>query len=486
MKKRESRDAKVIHFFPNSYFYFERGIAAFREEKIKEAIEYLERAHELEPREPVVMCQLAICYTEVGQFHKSNQFLRYILENLDESMVYCYYFIANNFAYMKDFRRALQYAKRYQELDPTGEYKEEAEDLIQLLLEETPIGVALENNFAKAEQEFYQYKRELNRYLAEEDSASACQVLEKVIDEKPNFWPAYNQLAMLYFEDLREEEGLKVLYRLLDRSPGNLLGLADLFVYHYFKANREEAEKLYGELKKVVPILTHHKERLAVLHAMMADYTQAENLFVDIVDLEVTDRPRFYYYRAKTAFYLGQEENAKEYWQQFLNCDVYEREAFPFSRKGEMAHEASQILTELCAEDELDHFIGVYALSISSVRAELLLFNPLFEMSNWNYLEHLVFTDFEYLPEGILERNSKTLIQIWRKLEEEALPLAAKNLSFYKESLAAIFRLSEAEVTLDEEQLQGISAYLLVHFGGKQVSEATQICGAQPLELPFL
>ncbi|MEN2667429.1 tetratricopeptide repeat protein [Listeria aquatica] len=84
VEKRESRDAKVIHFFPNSYFYFERGIAAFREEKIKEAIGYLERAHELEPREPVVMCQLAICYTEIGQFHKSNQFLRYILENLDE------------------------------------------------------------------------------------------------------------------------------------------------------------------------------------------------------------------------------------------------------------------------------------------------------------------------------------------------------------------------------------------------------------------
>lgn len=485
MKKRESRDAKVIHFFPNSYFYFERGIAAFREEKIKEAIEYLERAHELEPREPVVMCQLAICYTEIGQFHKSNQFLRYILENLDENMVYCYYFIANNFAYMKDFRRALQYAKRYQELDSSGEYKEEAEDLIQLLLEETPIGVALENNFAKAEQEFYQYKRELNRYLAEEDSASACQVLEKVIDEKPNFWPAYNQLALLYFEDLREEEGLKILYRLLDRSPGNLLGLADLFVYHYFKAHKDEAEALYEELKKVVPILTHHKERLAVLHAMMENYTLAENLFMDIVDLEVTDRPRFYYYRAKTSFYLGQEENAREYWQQFLNCDVYERETFPFSRKGEMAHEAPQILMELCREDELDHFIGVYALSISSVRAELLLFNPLFEMSNWSYLEHLVFTDFEYLPEGILERNCKCLIQIWNKLGDDILPLSISNLAFYKETLATIFRLSEAEMVLDEERLMGISACFLVRFGGKTASEATQICGEEPFELPF-
>ncbi|EUJ25601.1 hypothetical protein MFLO_15239 [Listeria floridensis FSL S10-1187] len=333
MKKRESRDAKVVHFLPNSYFYFERGVAAFREEKMKEAIGYLERARELEPREPVIICQLAICYTEIGQFHKSNQFLRYILENLDEDMHYCYYFIANNFAYMKDFRRALQYAKRYQELEPTGEYQEESEDLIQLLLEETPIGITLENSFVKVEQEFYQYKRELNRYLAEEDGASARRILEKVIDEKPNFWPAYNQLAQLYFEDLCEEDGLKVLYRLLDRSPGNLLGRADLFSYHFFKGHTEEAEKLYAELQKVVPILTHHKERLGIIHAMMGQYAEAEKLFQDIVDLEVTERSKFYYYRTKTAFYRGQHELSEEFWQLFLNCDVYEREAFPFLEK---------------------------------------------------------------------------------------------------------------------------------------------------------
>lgn len=250
MTGKRFRDPKVIHFLPNGQFYFERGIVAFREEKMTEAIGYLERARELEPFEPVIICQLAICYTEIGQFHKSNQLLRYILEKLDANMHYCYYFIANNFAYLKDFKRALQYAKRYVAEDPKGEYVEEANDLMDVLLEESPIGQSLENKFIKVEQEFYEYKKEINRYLAEEDSVSACRVLERVIDEKPNFWPAYNQLAALYFEQLREEEGLRVLYDLLERSSGNLLGRIDLFMYHYFKANEEEAKALYSELSK--------------------------------------------------------------------------------------------------------------------------------------------------------------------------------------------------------------------------------------------
>ncbi|MEN2667427.1 hypothetical protein [Listeria aquatica] len=71
------------------------------------------------------------------------------------------------------------------------------------------------------------------------------------------------------------------------------------------------------------------------------------------------------------------------------------------------------------------------------------------------------------------------------QIGDDILPLSISNLAFYKETLATIFRLSEAEMVLDEERLMGISAYFLVRFGGKTASEATQICGKNRLNFLF-
>lgn len=49
MDKNKKISAKIFPFYPNGQFYFERGVEAFREQRIKEAIRYLVRASELEP-----------------------------------------------------------------------------------------------------------------------------------------------------------------------------------------------------------------------------------------------------------------------------------------------------------------------------------------------------------------------------------------------------------------------------------------------------
>ncbi|MBC1831638.1 hypothetical protein HCA41_03030 [Listeria seeligeri] len=448
MDKNKKISAKIFPFYPNGQFYFERGVEAFREQRIKEAIRYLVRASELEPGESVILCQLAICYTEIGQFHKSNQLLRDVLEKRDGSMDYCYYFIANNFAYMKDYRRALQYANRYLEMAAEGDYAEEARDLIEVLLEETPFGETIENGFSKQEQEFYAYKKEINRYLAEEDSASACDILKKVIDEKPNFWPAYNQLASLYFEQLKEADGVRVLSDLLARNPGNLLGLCDFFIYHFYKGQREVTDALYAELRDVLPVLSHHKEKLGLIHAMMGDYEEADDLFEQVADLEVTERSKYYYYRAKSAYYIGDVEGAKMFWHSFLECDLYEDVRFPWEREIDLTNDTRLVLEMLQAEDELTHLLGVYALTISSNRPELMLFHPLLDMSKWTYMEHLMFTDFDYFPDGDVEQNCYLISKAMTILRENGVLFNKENLPLYETVFSFVLNDNRKELIL--------------------------------------
>lgn len=464
MDENKKISAKIYPFYPNGQFYFERGVEAFRDQRIKEAIRYLIRASELESGEPVIICQLAICYTEIGQFHKSNQLIRDILENRNGNMDYCYYFIANNFAYMKDYRRALQYANRYLEMSPEGDYAEEARDLIEVLLEEPPFGETLENGFSKLEQEFYAYKKEINRHLAEEDSASACDILKKVIDEKPNFWPAYNQLASLYFEQLKEAEGVKVLSDLLERNPGNLLGLCDFFVYHFYKGHREVADALYADLRDVLPVLSHHKEKLGLIHAMMGNYKEADDLLEQVADLEVNERSKYYYYRAKAAYYIGEVEDAKLFWHSFLECDLYEDVRFPWEKEIDLTNDTRYILEMLQSEDELTHLLGVYALTVSSNRPELMLFHPLLDMSKWSYMEHLIFTDFDYFPDGDVEQNCFLITKAMNTLRENGVLFNKENLSLYRTVFSLVLHDRRNELILGCYTIQVVATAIAYVF----------------------
>ena len=93
-----------MSFNPTGEYYFTLGLKAFQRREFQKAIKYLKRAMNLEPGEPMIVCQLAIIYTEIGEFHQSNELLHSILEELDEEMVECHYFLANNYAHLGYFK----------------------------------------------------------------------------------------------------------------------------------------------------------------------------------------------------------------------------------------------------------------------------------------------------------------------------------------------------------------------------------------------
>ncbi len=54
----------------------------------------------------MIACQLAIIFTEIGEYQESNRAFASILEELDEEMVECHYFLANNYAHLGFFKDA--------------------------------------------------------------------------------------------------------------------------------------------------------------------------------------------------------------------------------------------------------------------------------------------------------------------------------------------------------------------------------------------
>lgn len=343
-----------------------------------------------EPDEPVIMCQLAICYTELGQFDKSNQILRRILDEADD-IHYCYYFMANNYAYMKDFKQALQYANKYLALVSEGEYVEEAKDLIQLIMEEAPLASFGVSDMSEIEKASFSFKTKVDELISEDKLDEVSQFLIAEIEENPTFWQAYMELAGIRFKEERFAEGLAILEDVLARDPGNFMALCELYLYAYYQAEWKQADAVLKELGKVEPFMSSQREKLARIYAMSGDYGHANHLFAKVDQLEIMDRYAYYYYRAETAFFLGRLDEARDFWQHFNQIDGEELD-FPWEHSALLANDERAVLEKLASDDPAEHLFGVYLLTVSDKQPTLIMFNDYFDMTGWDF-----FRAFDFL-----------------------------------------------------------------------------------------
>ncbi|ALV22742.1 MAG: hypothetical protein RR548_01545 [Carnobacterium sp.] len=132
MANRRNKTATIIQFNPTSDFYFQRGIKAFQKNDMSRAKTYLLRAATLSKNEEekvFALCQLAICHQHTGEFTESIDILEELIEKSGDIFPEAYYFQSNNYAFLDELETALELVVLYLELEPDGDFLEEAEDL---------------------------------------------------------------------------------------------------------------------------------------------------------------------------------------------------------------------------------------------------------------------------------------------------------------------------------------------------------------------
>ena len=302
--------AKIYSFIPTGEYYFKRGIKAYDRFDLKRAKKYLQRAMELEPFEPIIACQLAIIYTETGEYEKSNQLLFKILNEIDSNMTECHYFLANNFAHLGLFTEAYKHAQTYLELDFTGEFAEEAKELLEL--------ISIEENIDfedLAEQdEMIENLEEARNLLETGQIEEAIILLEKTSQAFPELWPAKNNLALAYFYKGLVDKAFQILQDVLDKNPGNLHALCNLAVFLYYEQQYEELEELLTALDKVQPIHFEHRYKLGVTYAFVGRYDQAFPILRQLQKYGYDGDSAFYYWLAKSAHFTGNVKVALDAW----------------------------------------------------------------------------------------------------------------------------------------------------------------------------
>jgi tetratricopeptide (TPR) repeat protein len=370
--KATKQKGKLLSFIPTAEYYFSKGIKAYHRRDFHKAKKYFQRALQLEPGEPMITCQLAVLLTEIGDFQQSNRLLHTVIEELDPDMVECHYFLANNYAHLGLFKDAYHHANLYMQVDPTGEFTEETEDLLELL--------SLEAD--EDEEEFYEQddlivQQEQARELLESGHfPKAIEVLNTVIKNYPEYWSAYNNLALAYFYLGEVDKAFKILHDVLHRNPGNLHAMCNRLVFSFYQRDRKEVRKLKAVLEKVQPISYEHQFKLGTTFALVGEYELAYGWLRKLHKQGFEGDGPFYYWLSYSCYHTGREQAARTIWKKVLELNPGKAGSEPWNEERQsdtdMEHHLTSILKKYESQYIEERLFAMFLTSVSSKKEEIL------------------------------------------------------------------------------------------------------------------
>jgi len=358
--KATKNRGKVLTFVPTGEYYFTKGMKAFHKRELSKAKKYLERAMNLEPLEPMIYCQLAIVLTEEGNYHRSNQLLLDIVNELDPHMVECYYLLANNYAFLGLFEEAFYYAKEYLRLAPNGEFFEDAQDLIELMeIDEEDI------SFDGEEDELILMQDKAKAMLESGEFLKAVKILEEMITDYEDFWPAHNNLALAYFYLGRSEDAAKVIEDVLTKNPGNLHAFCNMLVFLHYQ--KKDTEYLSSVLEKVHPISYEHRYKLGATFAVIGKYEFAFKWLKSLAKVGFEGDHSFYYWLSLSAYHLGYKRYAEQVWNKLLEINPEKKGLEPWKMEEDdegIEHDEGFIFEKIRSKELSERLYGLFLLSL--------------------------------------------------------------------------------------------------------------------------
>ncbi|MCH1625785.1 tetratricopeptide repeat protein [Ferdinandcohnia quinoae] len=355
--KNRQPSTKIIPFIQTGEYYFKKGLKAYRQRNINKSKKHLERAVQLEPKEPIFICQLAVVLTEIGDYQLSNKYLSSIIEDVEADMPECFYFMANNYAHLGLFQEAGRYADMYLEREPDGDFAEDTEELLDLLSFEAD---EFDESF---DQDELIVKQEDARELLETGRLDdAISLLKEIIQEYPEFWSAYNNLALAYFYSGDVEKASEILNEVLEKNLGNLHALCNTLVFLYYQRQTQKVKELTRRLESIHPILVEHRYKLGATFGLIGRYDLAYKWLRNLHRNGFQGDETFYYWLSYSAYFTNHLELSKNAWKKVLEENPDKKGSEPWLSTG--TKHLSEVLDRWLTGDFIEE--RLYGLFLAS------------------------------------------------------------------------------------------------------------------------
>jgi len=311
--------SKVISLSMDATFFFERAVRSLDRFHYEKALKYFRKAVEFEPDNPVNHCNMAGILSEMGNYEESNNILHQILDRIDKEMTECYFYMANNYANMDDFEAAEKALVYYLEHDSSGQFMEEAEEMMELLGYE--LGRPIKLKTIKSREGLFEHDKA--RVLLEDGKfTEAARMLEKVIKKHPDMLAARNNLALAYYYLGEFEGSLGEIREVLRIDPGNLHALCNLAIFYQHFGRKGELTELIDRLSRTYPFHLEHVFKIATTMGILQQHESAFRHFQRLLaGGEGVNDPCLYHYAAVAAYNTERIGEAIRLWKKAAKLD---------------------------------------------------------------------------------------------------------------------------------------------------------------------
>ncbi|KAB7704180.1 tetratricopeptide repeat protein [Bacillus aerolatus] len=475
--KLRKEKGNVVSFLPTGEYYYTKGLKALRKRELQKAKKYLSRAMDLEPLEAMIACQLAVVETELGNFEQSNGLLHFVLDDLDPLISECHYFLANNYAHLGMFKEAFKHAQEYLEQDETGEFREDAEDLLDLITLDS------EEDFDELyEQDELIMMQEEARYLLEGGSfEKAIERLEEVIGKHPEYWSAHNNLALAHFYLGHVEEAHKVLENVLEKSPGNLHALCNLAVFLFYEKQYGLLKELVDLLRKMYPLLPEQQFKLGATFALIGQHEEAYRWLKKLHKSGFEGEPSFYYWLSYSAYFSGRTEAAENAWKYVLRISPEKAGQEPWSNgKAEQLgheHQPASIVRRMNSQYEEERLFGIFILSVTEDHKKVMSHPDFCDIESLAFREKIYLADVLGMPvdeklkeEACIRLAHETAFALYKEFQ----PIGTEEAGLFMLWFAVFSELAEEQVRLkNSKAFAAATEYVWRKLRGEKESQAS-------------
>lgn len=392
LEKKQLSQAKsnVVPFIPTGDYYYNKALKAMEREQMEKAYKYLKRASELSPDDAHILMQLGIMEMELHHFDIAFELLQtaYSIEPNDPEIIF---FLAEASGTIGLMRDAKKFAEKYLEMEPNGIYAEEASDILDF--------VSIEFELPLEEDDYDSHEmiaQERARRLMEKgDFSKAIELLEQLIERKPDFWSAFNNLALAYFYVGETEQAKALLHQVLRENKGNVHAICNLAVIAYYEKNDEELQSLLEVLNKIQPYVWEHRYKLGATLALIGQYETSYKWLRSMQKKGYEGDAGFYFWLAHSAYFSNHQDVAKSAWKMLIAIDPSKegfepwRDAAHVINSASLEHQRDFIIKKLESDYSSDRIFGLFLLGKSAYKQEIIAHPHVIQVETYNAIEKL-------------------------------------------------------------------------------------------------
>ena len=438
MEKNHIKQANhnIVSFVPTGEYYYQKAVKALNREQFDKANKYLRRAAELSPDDPLILMQYAIVEMEEEKYSHALELL-HSAHSLDPNETEVIFFLAEVNAHLGFLADARKFAKKYVELDVSGVYAEEAMEIIDFseqddwpLFESNDIG-----------SEILTIQEKARRMMEEGNFEKAIEVLETLVEDNPDFWAAYNNLALAYFYIGEVDQSKALLYQVLENNTGNLHALCNLAVVHYYEKNEQELNYLIKLLSKIQPYMIEHRYKLGATFALVGHYVDAYKWLRSLQKRGYEGDPGFYFWLSHSAYFSGHEQVARQTWKLLIQLAPDKEGLEPWAGQKEgislngMEHNRDFIVEKLENAYRSERMFGLFLLGKTAHKQEILAHPEWVNVETYSTMEkwllaHSLGHEFETTDSD--ERSFMRAVDATEALYEKNHPVTIDESSLYQ------------------------------------------------------